>query len=82
MLTVHSGEGILNRQLFLFFLFWPICAYCCDVQLLRELIEQKMDLTESSDPVAMGRQWLQLQRLRAKAKKIVDTRASKGRKIR
>ena len=52
------------------------------VQLLRELIERKMDTSEGGDPVAMGRQWLQLQKLRAKAKKDVDTRASKGRKIR
>ena len=52
------------------------------MQLLRELIERKMDTSEGGDPVAMGRQWLQLQKLRAKAKKDVDTRASKGRKIR
>jgi len=41
-----------------------------------------MVVNETSDPIAMGRQWLQLQRLRAKAKKKVDTKASKGRKIR
>jgi len=50
--------------------------------LLRELIERKMDFTETSDPVAMGRQWLELQKLRTKVKKTVDTKASKGRKIR
>ena len=52
------------------------------LQLLRELIERKMSYTEGSDPTAMGRQWLELQKLRNKAKKKVDTKASKGRKIR
>ena len=52
------------------------------LQLLRELIERKMNYTEGSDPTAMGRQWLELQKLRNKAKKKVDTKASKGRKIR
>ena len=41
-----------------------------------------MSYTEGSDPTAMGRQWLELQKLRSKAKKKVDTKASKGRKIR
>ena len=41
-----------------------------------------MSYTEGSDPTAMGRQWLELQKLRNKAKKKVDTKASKGRKIR
>ena len=53
-----------------------------DIQLLRDLIERKMNYTESHDPVAMGRQWLALQKLRSKVKKKVDTKASKGRKIR
>ncbi|KAJ8960389.1 hypothetical protein NQ314_006079 [Rhamnusium bicolor] len=49
-------------------------------QLLRELIEVKSaDLT---DPVQLGRQWIQLQNLRSKMKRKVDTRATKGRKIR
>ncbi|XP_013414471.1 protein AATF [Lingula anatina] len=49
-------------------------------QLLRELIERKTsDLT---DPVAITRQWLEIQKLRSKSKKKVDTKASKGRKIR
>lgn len=49
-------------------------------QLLRELIERKSsDLT---DPVAISRQWLEIQKLRNKTKKKVDTKASKGRKIR
>lgn len=48
--------------------------------LLRELIEFKSsDLT---DPVKLGRQWMQLQSLRSKMKKKVDTKATKGRKIR
>ena len=54
---------------------------CC-FQLLRDLIERKMNYSESADPVAMGRQWLALQKLRSKVKKKVDTKASKGRKIR
>jgi len=49
-------------------------------QLLRELIEQKTN--RSDDPIAMSRQWLEFQALRKKIKKTVDTRASKGRKLR
>lgn len=41
-----------------------------------------MNYDETADPVAMGRQWLALQKLRSKVKKKVDTKASKGRKIR
>ncbi|XP_065908105.1 protein AATF-like isoform X2 [Dysidea avara] len=51
-------------------------------QLLQALINGKMKLTDTSDPVAMGRQLLELQKMRRRAKKTVDTRASKGRKIR
>merc|ERR1712025_1469037 len=36
----------------------------------------------STDSAEVGRQWLQIQKLRAKLKKKVDTRASKGRKVR
>lgn len=49
-------------------------------QLLRELIERKT--SGITDPIILGQQWLQLQKVRAKAKKKVDTRASKGRKTR
>lgn len=49
-------------------------------QLLRELIEfRSADLT---DPVQLSRQWIQLQNLRSKMKRNIDTRATKGRKIR
>ncbi|XP_066142804.1 protein AATF-like [Euwallacea fornicatus] len=49
-------------------------------QLLRELIEVKSaDITDS---VQLGRQWIQLQNLRSKMKRKIDTRATKGRKIR
>jgi protein AATF/BFR2 len=50
--------------------------------LLKEFIERKSAQTD--DPVAMSRQWLEVQKLRQKRtkRKIVDTRASKGRKIR
>ena len=45
-------------------------------QLLRELIDRK------TGGGGEGRQWLQVQKLRAKMKRKVDTRASKGRKVR
>ncbi len=49
-------------------------------QLLRELIERK---TEGiTDPMLLGQKWLQIQKMRNKIKKKVDTRASKGRKTR
>ncbi|XP_042580918.1 protein AATF [Cyprinus carpio] len=51
-------------------------------QLLRELIERKTSATDPNDQVAMGKQWLAIQKLRSKIKKKVDTKASKGRKIR
>ncbi|KAK7165244.1 hypothetical protein R3I94_003572 [Phoxinus phoxinus] len=50
--------------------------------LLRELIERKTSATDPNDQVAMGKQWLAIQKLRSKIKKKVDTKASKGRKIR
>jgi protein AATF/BFR2 len=52
-------------------------------QLLRELIDRKS--ADVTDPIALGRHWLQIQRARAKADKkgkAVDTKASKGRKVR
>uniref|UniRef100_A0AAZ1Y4P0 Apoptosis antagonizing transcription factor n=1 Tax=Oreochromis aureus TaxID=47969 RepID=A0AAZ1Y4P0_OREAU len=51
-------------------------------QLLRELIERKTSAADPNDQVAMGRQWLAIQKLRSKIKKKVDTKASKGRKVR
>ncbi|XP_029467573.1 protein AATF isoform X2 [Rhinatrema bivittatum] len=51
-------------------------------QLLRELIERKTNAVDPNDQVAMGRQWLAIQKLRRKMKKKVDTKASKGRKVR
>ncbi|KAJ7995858.1 hypothetical protein DPEC_G00231080 [Dallia pectoralis] len=51
-------------------------------QLLRELIERKTIASDPNDQVAMGRQWLAIQKLRSKIKKRVDTKASKGRKVR
>ncbi|GCB68954.1 protein AATF [Scyliorhinus torazame] len=51
-------------------------------QLLRELIERKTTSIDPNDQIAMGRQWLAIQKLRSKIKKKVDTRASKGRKVR
>ncbi|KAL0117530.1 hypothetical protein PUN28_010386 [Cardiocondyla obscurior] len=49
-------------------------------QLLRDLIEYKsLDVT---DPVQLSKQWIQLQNMRKKMKKRIDTRATKGRKVR
>lgn len=47
---------------------------------LRDLIEMKQ--SEETDPVTASKQWLEIQRLRNKQKQKVDTKASKGRKIR
>ncbi|XP_061868220.1 protein AATF [Colius striatus] len=51
-------------------------------QLLRELIERKTTSLDPNDQVAMGRQWLAIQKLRSKIKRKVDRKASKGRRIR
>ena len=39
-----------------------------------------MNFTETTDPIAMGRQWLELQKLRTKVKKSVDTNYSRTRR--
>ena len=49
-------------------------------QLLSELVKRKAN--NLTDPVQLGRQWMQLQQIRGKMKKVVDTKASKGRKVR
>lgn len=49
-------------------------------QLLRDLIEFKS--SDVTDPVQLSKQWIELQNMRCKMKKKVDTRATKGRKIR
>lgn len=48
-------------------------------QMLRELIECKS--ADISDPVQLSRQWIALQQMRSKMKRKVDTKATKGRKI-
>lgn len=48
--------------------------------LLREVIERKT--VNIDNPIALSRQWLEIEKLRKKAKRRVDTRATKGRKIR
>lgn len=48
-------------------------------QLLRELIECKS--ADISDPIQLSRQWISLQQMRSKMKRKVDTKATKGRKI-
>jgi len=49
-------------------------------QLLRDLIEFKS--LNVTDPVQLSRHWIQLQNMRKKMKRKVDTRATKGRKVR
>ncbi|XP_065053368.1 protein AATF-like [Rhopilema esculentum] len=51
-------------------------------QLLKEFIERKSNILATDDPVSMGRQWLEIQKLRSKVKKKIDSKASKGRRIR
>ena len=48
-------------------------------QLMRELIDRKAN--DILDPVELSRKSIELQKLRTKNKKKVDTKASKGRKI-
>ncbi|XP_034230890.1 protein AATF-like [Thrips palmi] len=49
-------------------------------QLLRELIERRS--SDVTNPVQLGRQWIELQKIRSKMKRKVDTKASKGRRLR
>ena len=48
-------------------------------QLLRELIDRRS--SNISDPIELSRRSIELQKMRIKTKKKVDTKASKGRKI-
>lgn len=49
-------------------------------QQLRELVEFKS--SDITDPLQLSRQWVQLQNMRSKMKRKIDTRATKGRKLR
>ncbi|XP_076631493.1 apoptosis antagonizing transcription factor [Colletes latitarsis] len=49
-------------------------------QLLRDLIEYKS--ADITDPIQLSKQWIQLQNMRSKMKRKIDTRATKGRRIR
>ncbi|KOC63534.1 Protein AATF [Habropoda laboriosa] len=49
-------------------------------QLLRDLIEYKS--SDITDPIPLSKQWIQLQNMRSKIKRKIDTKATKGRKIR
>ncbi|XP_017755559.1 PREDICTED: protein AATF [Eufriesea mexicana] len=49
-------------------------------QLLRDLIEYKS--AGITDPIQLSKQWIQLQNMRHKMKRKIDTRATKGRRIR
>ncbi|XP_065214294.1 protein AATF-like [Planococcus citri] len=48
-------------------------------KLLRDYIERKT--ADVSDPTQLGRKWIKLQSLRSKMKRKIDTRCTKGRKI-
>lgn len=49
-------------------------------QLLRDLIEYKS--SDVTDPIQLSKQWIQLQNMRRKMKRKIDTRATKGRRVR
>eukprot|EP00095_Tigriopus_kingsejongensis_P007110 snap_masked-scaffold130_size324016-processed-gene-2.0 protein:Tk07110 transcript:snap_masked-scaffold130_size324016-processed-gene-2.0-mRNA-1 annotation:"protein aatf" len=49
-------------------------------QLLKEFIDRKT--SNVTDPDQLGRHWIQIQKMRSKMKRKVDTKASKGRKTR
>lgn len=49
-------------------------------QLLRAFIEIKT--TDTIDPIKLSRKWIDLQNIRKKMKRDIDTRATKGRKLR
>ncbi|KAK2581039.1 hypothetical protein KPH14_006086 [Odynerus spinipes] len=49
-------------------------------QLLRDLIEYKS--SDITDPIQLSKQWIQLQSIRSKMKRKIDTRATKGRRVR
>lgn len=49
-------------------------------QLLRDLIEYKS--SDITDPIQLSKQWIKLQNMRSKMKRKIDTRATKGRKVR
>lgn len=49
-------------------------------QLLRDLIEYKS--SDITDPIQLSKQWIQLQSIRSKMKRKMDTRATKGRRVR
>lgn len=49
-------------------------------QLLRDLIEYKS--SDVMDPIQLSKQWIQLQNMRRKMKRKIDTHATKGRRVR
>lgn len=49
-------------------------------QILRDLIEYKS--AGVTDPIQLSKQWIQLQNMRRKMKRKIDTRATKGRRVR
>jgi len=53
-----------------------------DTDFYQELLKDLIDTTKTSDPIALGKKWLELKETQTKKRKDVDRRASKGRKIR
>lgn len=49
-------------------------------ELLRDLIEYKS--SDVTDPIQLSKQWIHLQNMRRKMKRKIDTRATKGRRVR
>ncbi|XP_020277721.1 protein AATF-like [Pseudomyrmex gracilis] len=49
-------------------------------QLLRDLIEYKS--SDMTDPIMLSKQWIHLQNMRRRLKRKIDTRATKGRRVR
>ena len=53
----------------------PILLLCA---MAVDLVERKADVSSLDDPLEMGRHWVEINRMRKKMKKKVDTKASKG----
>lgn len=73
----HDGQSDPTHQLYVENIYDDTDFYHTQ---LRELIEFKANAAQNTGE--MNKQFIELQKLRKKIKKVVDTRASKGRKIR
>ena len=65
-------------QFFFVCLFLIFYVFICLFSQLFPIVDRKAATGDDQDPIAMGRHWLEMNALRAKVKKEVDTRASKG----